>query len=194
MRSITSALRAALTAGECWPRFFVEAEIDGSTLRYWTGHHDISWDGHTWLGSGLLKHIGNVSESGGAEANGWTVGLAGEPSAIVSISLQSLFTNYVGKLWLGLVDSSNAVISDPFLLFEGLLDSAELNDNLEEASLVLSYESKLIAMNKVNEFRYNAETQKTFYPADTGFRYMEALEDWIGYWGRRRKKKRKKSG
>lgn len=181
---ITTDFRNELAASIVSPRLFVELETDSSTLRYWTGSFDISWNSQTWSGNGYLKGIGEIADSLDADSSGVSLEFVGEPSAMVSLSLQSFNQNKPCKIYLGFLNSSNSVIADPILLFEGTVDMVNLLDGADKATVTVSIENYMVALTKVVEFRYNSETQKIFYPSDIGFEYMPALEDWNGYWGK----------
>lgn len=171
-----------LTAGNVRPCFFFECELSSGYLRYWTGSTDITWNSQTWTGNGFLKNMGQISESKDA-LDGILVELTGEPSALISTVFNNLRRGKSGSLYFGFLNSSDAVISTP-IEFTGRLDSAELLDGETEASIRLNYESDLVRLDEANEMRFNAETQKIFYPSDDGFEYMEALQNFQGYWGK----------
>jgi len=197
VRSITAAFRSELTASQCDPRFLVEIETTASFLRYWTGSADVLFSGDTFQGNGFLKRVDNVSESDDG-TDGIEVHLSGEPSVIVSVILQSLEQNSVGKLWLAFLNDSGVIITSPLLMFSGELDTVELIDGPTEATAILTYESLSSKLEGSKNLRLNHETQITLFAGDLGLEYVPQLEDWQGYWGRpnqnnKGKKKKKRT-
>lgn len=185
-RDLTAGVTTELTASVNRPRFLFYLEASSSTLRYWTGLTDLSWGGNTWSGNGWLKWPGGVRESIELGAPGLEVDLIGEPSAMVSLFFNNLRQNKPGGLYLAFVDSAGAIISDPYLAFEGKLDHAELEDGPESATVRLSLENALVDLGKADEHRYNDASQRHIYPTDQGFEYMEQMRNWSGYWGKKR--------
>lgn len=191
-RDLTASFVTELTADPCRPRYFFEGVFGGTPLRLWTGKQDITWNSVSWLGNGQLKDVGDITESGDLTPHELEIQLTGEPSALISIALSSAALNDSGKLYLGFLNSSSAVIADPYLIFSGLLDNVELEDDPDEATLHLRYESRLIQLDHALNYKYNHETQQVFYSGDMGFEYHEQMENWSGYWGKPQKDKRPK--
>lgn len=186
MRNIDAAMLAELEAGVVYPRIWVEVQLDGSTLRYWNGEKNITWNGQTWIGNGLFKDVGELSESIDSES-GFSIDFAGESTALISTILNNVMRGKTGKVFFGFVSASNAVIATP-IEFNGRLDSVEFKHAPDEANVRLNYDGDSVRMNDAKEFRYNAETQKIFYPSDLGFEFMEQLENYEGVWGLKKKR------
>ena len=193
MRALSSAVLAELTADSVRPCFFLEIETASSTLRYWTGNADLSWNGSTWLSNGFLKDIGPMRETGELSAEGLEVKLVGEPSALVSLHLQSFRQNKNAKLWLGFLNEARAILVDPILLFWGKVDTSTLDDDVSEATIRLAFESILIDLERPRDLRYNHEGQQSIYPGDLFFEYVEQLQDANFFWGKKKKKNKKKN-
>lgn len=191
-REATAGFLAELTADVNRPILLFEATFGSVTLRYNTLGNDITWNGETWTGDGTFKNLPSVTENRHVSASGITVVLTGEPSVLISTMLNESSHNEVGKLYFGFLDANRNVINSPRLFFEGKLNTAELVDSVQEASISLNYETDLMQVLNTNELRYNQKTQQLFYPNDTGFKYMEALANWSGYWGKKKKKNKKK--
>lgn len=191
-RGLTAGMITELTADTVRPILLFEWVAYGSTIRYWSGRGDLSWDSKTWLGNSVFKGIGPVSESKTIQAAGLSIMLAGEPSSIVSLQLNSTRTGQVGKLWLGFLNASGAVISTPYEFFSGQLSESNLNDGAKESTLELVFESDLIILEKSSGKRYTHEDQQIDYPGDLGFEYVPQLEDFTGYWGKGKTKPSKK--
>lgn len=191
-RGLTAGMIAELTADTVRPILLFEWVAYGSTIRYWSGRNDLSWDSKTWLGNSMFKGIGQISESRSIQAAGLSIMLAGEPSSIISLQLNSTRTGQAGKLWLGFLNSSGAVIADPYQLFSGKLSESNLSDGVKESTLELVFESDLIILEKSSGKRYTHEDQQIDYPGDLGFEYVPQLEDFTGYWGKGKTKPSKK--
>ena len=87
-RDITPAVAAALNASELQPAIFFEGEFPSGMVRIWTGVGDISWDGKTWTGVGVLLGLGALEETSDVVASGTTVSLSGVPLDLVSLAIK----------------------------------------------------------------------------------------------------------
>ena len=185
MRDLSSDMLSALTADVVRPRFFFEGVFASTTLRYSTHSEDLSWDSKTWLGNGFLADPGVYTDS---TSNSVEVKLIGQPSALVSLALQDVRQGQLGRIWLVLLNSSNAIIADPFLQYVGKLDKCDTRDSPAGSQIVLTYSSRLINLERSREFRFNHETQQAFFPGDLGFQYVEQIaKDYTQYWGKQQK-------
>jgi hypothetical protein len=93
-----------------------------------------------------------------------------------------------GKVWFGFLTSAGAVVSTPYLLFSGLFDTAEIDENDQAPEIVLRYETKLVELERGKTFRYTTDNQRIFNATDRGFEYVPTIQDWNGYWGPKAKK------
>lgn len=185
-RDLTANFISELTADSNRPFLLFEGVFASSTLRLWTGWGNLSWDSKTWLGNGWFQSIGGIRESTEISAIGSDIVLAGVPSTLISIMLQDAQQNKEGKTYLGFLDANGAVISDPYLLYQGKLDVPTIEEDADTSSIILSYEGDLIDLDRPKEYRYTHESQQIFFPGDTGFRYVTSLQDWSGFWGKNR--------
>lgn len=192
-RNLDAATISELTSSVVRPRFFLEIELDtGSTLNYWTGEQDISWNSKTWLANGFFKSFDQITESKDGGFEGVSVDLVGEPSAIISTILNSVQRYRRCDLYFGFVSESNAVIASP-TSFQGLIESVSLKDGVDEATVTIRATSHLAILEKSVNRRFNAQSQAIDYPNDLGFEYVEKLQDFNGVWAKFNKKKSKKN-
>jgi hypothetical protein len=191
-RDLTNDMITALTASENRPVIFFEGAFESGTLRFWTGSGVITWDSKQWQGNGLVHGFSLATETGDVEANGVEVILSGVSQSIIQLVLSSVRQGKVGTLWLGMLNTSGAVIGSPYKIFEGFFDTAEINENSEMPEIVIKYETKLIELERARDYRYTTESQKLFNSSDKGFEYVDGLQDWDGFWGKAERKPKKK--
>lgn len=184
-RTLSTAFKNALDDDVVVPRFFVELELSSSTVRYWTGSHDITWNSQTWSGNGYLSGIGQVTNTRRIEGDGLQIEIAGELSALISLAMSSVEQNKDATIYFALLDSSENIIADPVEYFKGVFDFATIEDDPDEAIITLNFANLLIEDDEENELRYNHQTQQALFSGDDGFEYIEALEDFRGYWGKK---------
>lgn len=183
-RSFTVAFDTAIQQSTLRPVLFYQGEFASSQyLRLWSGFGDVSWDGYTWTGGGNLLNISPLEERGDVKAQGFTITLSGMPSALVSLALASVRQGKPGKLWMGLFDSSDALIADPYQLRAGKLDISVIEDDGDSCTIAMQYEDRLIDLDRARERRYTTEDQAIDYAGDLGFEFVPKLQDMQIMWG-----------
>lgn len=183
-RSMTAAAQAALTAPDLRPVLFFEGEFPTAAVRFWAGLGSIDWNGQTWVGAGNLIGVSSVEEGTDVVATGLMVTLAGLPPSLVSAVIGDARQGLPGRIWLGFLDAAGALIVDPVQVFAGRLDVPQIADGAENCVITISYESRLIDLNRPREFRYTHESQRVLSPGDKGLEYVAALQDKELAWGR----------
>lgn len=189
-RTISGDMQTALAASVLRICLLVELETTGSTIYLTSLDRNISYSAQTWLGNSWLRPFSDISEVADLSSTGCQIRLGGLDSTAVSAILQTFTKSKTGTVQLGLLDSSYALISSPLIIFKGKFDHAELFEDGESASAILTYESTLLRQKESNEFRYTDQSQQSLFPGDKGFQYAAQAADWSGFWGRAAKPQR----
>lgn len=176
-RGLTAGLLAEILAGSLRPVLFFEGVFSSGTLRLWSGVSSIDWNGYSWTGAGNLMSISDVQETSEIRAAGVTVVLSGLNTALMSIALAQVRQGLAGRVWVGAMDASNAIIADPFMAFEGRLDAPDITDNGESCTIAINYESRLIDLERPRERRITHEDQQIEYPGDLGREHLAVLQN-----------------
>jgi len=182
MRSITAGVQAELSAQAVQPFIAVALYFDAGTTRLWGGLGTIAFGGETYLGAGTLGTVSAARESAKLEAHGITLGLSGIPSYLVALALAEPYQGRKVTVYLGFLSAAGVVIPDPLVLWEGRMDTMELEDGAETASIALQCESRAIAFKRSRERRWTHEEQQTDYAGDRGFEYVAGLQDKRFVW------------
>lgn len=183
-RNLSSAVVNQITATELQPFLLFQGDFISGTVRAWSGIGELSWNGYTWTGTGSLLTISSVKESADTSANGVTVNLNGVPSALISLALQNCKQGAAGFVYLGFM-SNGSVVTNPVMLFEGRLDIPAIEEMGDTATVSISYESRLIDLERPRENRYTNEDQQREFAGDLGFEFVPALQDKSLTWGRK---------
>lgn len=182
-RDLTSGLLAEITADELRPVLFVEAEFASGTVRLWTGDRTIDYDGKTWTAAGHVMSISELAETTDSRAVGAAITLSGMPSGLIALALSDARQGLPCTISLGAVDGSGDIVIDAYEAFEGRLDVPEIADSGDTCAITISYESRLIDLERPRERRYTHEDQQIDNVGDRGFEYVTALQDQPVVWG-----------
>ena len=179
-RPATTALLNALAF------FAVKLEFDSGTTRIWTGMGDLAFDAgsgsETFLGGSSLVSIQPNEETADTQANGCSFALNGIESANISLALTEDYQGRNATLFLGAF-SSSAVVADPYVLFKGFMDTMDISDNGETASIQVKAESRLVSLQKARMRRFTDQDQKLIDSTDKGLEYVVSLQNKTIAWG-----------
>lgn len=187
MKDFSSAFYNELISDSIRPRFCFAGNFGGVWQRYTTHDGDIILNSNTYLGNGYLSSLSAYDESTEIISSGMKVTIAAEPNAIISLFLNNAKNGQKGEIYFVLLNDVNNNIVDSYKIFDGNLDGLTIEDGLDSARAILSYESSLIKLKKATNLRYSDKTQQLFYSGDIGLQYLEQMQNWGGYWGKNAK-------
>lgn len=183
-RDISVGVQNAISATEVQPIILFEGSFASGSVYVWSGYGDLTWGSNTYSGVGTLGAISNVSEGSEISARGITVSMSGIPSDLISLVLADVRQGAVGKVHMGFLNSSGVVIDDPILMFEGKLDVPSIQEGGDTSTITLTYESRLIDLQRARESRYTNEDQQRAFPGDLGCEFIPSLQEAQITWGR----------
>jgi len=180
--TLENDLSSSLEDSVFHPFFAVELLFDGDRmLRLWTGVGTIvSDDGKEWVGSGNFLNVSSVEETAEMAVKGATLTLSGVPSEVLSLALSEPYQGRVCKLYFG-TRSNTAAFTE---VFSGYMDQMNIEEGPSGSTVELKVENKLIDLERARVARYSSGYQKTLYPNDLGFDFVEDLQDKKISWGR----------
>ena len=187
--------------------FAIELFFDTSTLRFWSGIGEVELDGQTYVGSGQMIQVSSVDEALDISAKGATLTLSGLPSSLLSLALSEPYQGRKCKIYFGIKDNSSQFLQqedDNYILtefgqfidtsippaqvmaeiFSGYIDQMNIDEGPETSSIAVYVESRLIDLQRPRQRRYTSESQKSKFPNDRGFDFVEDLQMKKFQWGR----------
>jgi hypothetical protein len=181
-RSLSAGMVTEVSASQLSP--ILLASFSFSTpVRLWSGYGTITVGSVTYLGSGSLGTISPVEETTDLAARGINFQLSGVPTALVAVALSE---NYQGKacsVLFGALDATGALVSSPVTIFAGRMDVMSINDDGQNATIIMTAENKLVDFRRPREVRYTQEEQQNLYPGDLGLEFVTAIQEKQIYWG-----------
>jgi len=78
-----------------------EFDFASGPVRMWSGYGNITWNGQTWLGSGLLLKLGDVQETQDTSSVQLSFSLSGVPSDMLALVLGQQFQGRPCSVYLG---------------------------------------------------------------------------------------------
>jgi hypothetical protein len=180
-RSLPSPLLAAVATNSFTPCYLLDIALVSGVEHVWSGIGSVTWNGNTYRGVGSLGAVGDVEEGSDVQATGTSVGLSGIDSGLMNETLNDIQQGAHGALWLGLF--ADGAISCAYRLLGGVVDAPQVGVGPETFSIALALESKMTNLKRANNRRYTAADQRSYYPLDSGFNWVEVLNDIALLWG-----------
>lgn len=180
-RGIDSGLLAAMSSGALQPAFFAQLGFRSGTQYVWSGVGSLVVAGQTYTGVGSLAAVGAIAEGTDVNAAGTSVTLSGIDPTILSECLTDIKSGAVANVWFGAF--ANGALIARYLLFSGVVDKPAVTQSAETCSITLALESRLIDLGRATQRRYTAADQKSVYPTDMAFNWVEILSDAAWNWG-----------
>jgi len=182
-RELTSGVKAGFGEQVVSPHVLCKLEFPSGTVRFWTGEIEIDWDGKTWDATGRAVSFSAFAETTDGSSQGISIDISGIDSSDVSDVVDDEFQDSDSTLWIGLYDQeTHTLTADPFQMFHGKMDSAELRDDGNQALISLRCESKLIDQIKRISYRYTNQDQQLLYPGDLGLEFVAGIQDKKVVW------------
>lgn len=181
-RDITSGFQTEIEADSINPCILVKAEFDSGDLLLWSGLGQIMFNGDTYNGAGQVLSISPVEETQALRANSVSFELSGVDPTIIALANTEQFQGRTITAWFGALDDTG-LVSDPYKMFSGLIDTMSSKSGREKATVVIVAESDLIDLRAKKERRYTPEDHKAEYPGDTFFDFVPGIQDRKITWG-----------
>jgi hypothetical protein len=184
-RDFTPAVVAEVVKPLYRARHLVTVYLDDYTIRVTDADRTIVWNGETWLATGALLALGDVSESGERVRQSLSVTLSGVDQIFVSVFLSEQYLRrriHVHRVFL---NDRNEVILEPSKLMFGTIDEPILSEDPDNGTsqLTLQVVSRSMGIGcKVGRHTNNSE-QQIHFPGDCGFKFVSAISRDVP-WGR----------
>lgn len=181
-RDITTIVESALDDEVINPFFAIELNFDGDqVLRLWTGIGNATIDGNLYTGAGTLLGVSSVEETTEIAVRGATLTLSAVPSEVVSLALSEPYQGRVCTIYFGVV--SGSTYSNLTEIFAGYMDEMNIEEGPDFATIELKVENKLIDLERARVRRYTSGYQKSVFPGDRGFDFVEDIQLKETLWG-----------
>lgn len=180
---MSPAMLTALQAQELRPAVFVAATFASGPMYMWSGRGPITWNGHTWTGVGAFGGVSIIEEGATVEAKGISLSLSGVDPASLADALQEIQLGLPVQVYLGLFDSSMALIADPLSSWVGRMDQPTIDISGTTATIAINCENRLLEMGVPVDRRYTQDDQQIQNPGDNGFKFVVSIQELTIFFG-----------
>jgi len=182
-RSITAGMITASVAEHLRAVLLAKLEYSSGNVNAHTGAGSLTFNGDTYTGVGTLGKVSSVEETAELQSNKLGLSIAATENAQVSRALGEHYQGRAATLFLGLLNASYQLISDPITLFKGRMDNQVITLG-RTPGIEVTIESIMADWERPGIRRYNAADHKIYFPQDKGLDYVEQAVEKEIYWGK----------
>ena len=206
-RDISSDLIETLSDDVIHPFFAIELFFDAAILRFWSGVGELEFGGNVYTGSGNMIAVSAIDETSDISAQGARLTLSGLPSEMISLAINEPYQGRKCFIYFGTLDTtddrltqqnghlilnqdSSAILEEGDFrntitqIFSGYIDQMNIDEGPETSQISVAVESRLIDLQRPRNRRYTDANQKSRFPNDKGFEFVESLQQKKFAWGR----------
>lgn len=181
-RTLTTALKNELATDSLQPITLVYINV-GTGFRFTDHYKDITYDSNTYSASSLFTKLTSVTESSEVEVSNITLSFSGADQTIISLFLSNNYMEKEAEVYKGLLNTSEAVIADPFLLFKGRIESFSIDESINQSNANIVVASHWSDFSKIEGRKTNTGSQQIHFSTDKGFELASQTVQDIK-WGR----------
>ena len=185
-RSLTSAVKTELATNDIRPVHLITLGF-GTPVNItdcsFSLTSSVSGSSVTYNASDFILGISNHTEETDITKSSVSLVLSGADQTFISTVLGENVVNDSVDIFRGFLNDSNALISDPFLLYRGKIDSFDISDGDKESTVGLILVSNWADFEKKNGRKTNNTSQQRFFSADVGMDFASQSVQDIK-WGR----------
>ena len=169
-RTLTTAVKNELATDSLQPVTLVFINV-GSGFRFTDHYKDITYDSNTYTASSLFTKISSVTESSEVEVSNLTISFSGADQTIISLFLNNSYMEKEAEVYKGFLDTSEAVITSPFLLFKGRIESFSIDESINQSNANIIVASHWSDYSKIEGRKTNTGSQQLHFSGDLGFEF-----------------------
>ncbi len=145
-------------------------EFHFSTPVYYTdAPQDISYSANNYLASSHILNIRAIQEASDVRVGKVQIRLSGVEQTFISLLLGGGYIGRQVRILRAFLNSSNAIIGSPVLIYDGRIDGHEIKDSNTSSEVNLSVASHWADFEKKAGRVTNSNSQKLFFSSDKGF-------------------------
>lgn len=185
-RSITVANQIELTHNRLRPIHLLEMQLDSGTVFVTDAYREIVWNTNTYQALGHFLQFDGIEETAAMQVNDTVITLSGVDQTMYALFLTEHYVNRIAVVYLGLIDSTDALIVDPFKMLQGRMDAPFIDEDPDAGSATLGVRviNQWSDYERINGRRTNHNSQASIFSTDKGMLHAHKVEEPIT-WGRR---------
>ena len=170
-RSLTTAVKTQLATNDITPFHLITigfATPVNITDNAYDLTSSVSGSSTTYTASSFLISTPTFEEQTDLSKSTLDLTLSGADQTFISTALNENIVNDSVVIFRGLLDSSNAIVSDPLLLYQGTIDTFAISESQTDSTLNITVVSHWADFEKRSGRKTNNASQQRFFSTDVG--------------------------
>ena len=181
-RTIDAATVTALSSDSIRMANLIQMDFS-PVVRITDWHRELSLLSETWESSGHILNISSATETAELRINSVSLTLSGVDQTFLSLFLNNNYHDIRVRRYKAFLDSSEAIIGAPVMVFDGRISDFGLDENEGQSNIEIVVASHWANYDAKNGRRSNHNSQQKHFPGDDGFEFAaDTVEDIK--WGR----------
>lgn len=183
-RGSTTAFQNEIVKDQSHPLHLIEVYLDSATYYVTDNFRDITYNSNTYTALGFFLNFDTIEESASISASKITLGLSGVDQTYTNLFLTENYVDRRVVIRKAFIDTSNALIADPVVIFDGRMDNPVITEDTDSglATIGVTVSNQFVDFEKTPGRYTNHENQQLYYPGDKGFIYAsQIIKDIV--WG-----------
>ena len=180
-RGLSTDQNTALASGKLHLVTMLKLSL-GSTFYYTNHYKNIVYDSNTYLSSAFILDISQIREESSMTNGSIDLTL----SAVTTTLLTDLLSNgHIGKdvvVYLSLLNSDGAIITNPIQIFEGQTSGFKFQENAKTSEIVLTVGNHWTKIKEFSGRRLTDQSQQLVFTGDLSMEFRDQIGKKIT-WG-----------
>ena len=175
-RGSSTAFQQEIVKSANRPFHLLNLHLDSGSYYLSDCYISVTYNSNTYSPVGSLLSFTNITETNDVVVESLSISLSGVDQTYTNLLLNQNYIDRKIEIYKGFLNSSEQLINDPILIFSGRINNPIVQEDPDsgKSSLIVSASSHFIDFNKKTGRFTNNESQQSFFPGDTGFRFASA--------------------
>jgi hypothetical protein len=183
-RGSTGAFQTEIVKSANKPFHLVKLSFDDVSYFLSDAYIPVTYDSNTYTPTGSFLAFSDIVETIEANIETISISLSGVDTTYINLFLEGGYLDRTVQIYKAFLDSSDALVSDPLLIFEGRLNNPVIKEDVEAGTSTIAVQasSLFVDFDRINTRFTNNESQQSFFSGDTGFRFSSVVVKELN-WG-----------
>ena len=183
-RGSTGAFQTEIVKSANKPFHLVKLSFDDVSYFLSDAYIPVTYDSDTYTPTGSFLAFSDIVETNEANIETISISLSGVDTTYINLFLSGGYLDRTVQIYKAFLDSNDALVSDPLLIFDGRLNNPVIKEDVEAGTSTVAVQasSLFVDFDRINTRFTNNESQQSFFAGDTGFRFSSVVVKELN-WG-----------
>ncbi len=183
-RGSTGAFQTEIVKSANKPFHLVKLSFDDVSYFLSDAYIPVTYDSDTYTPTGSFLAFSDIVETNESNIETISISLSGVDTTYINLFLSGGYLDRTVQIYKAFLDSNDALVSDPLLIFDGRLNNPVIKEDVDAGTSTVAVQasSLFVDFDRINTRFTNNESQQSFFSGDTGFRFSSVVVKELN-WG-----------